>query len=175
MYMRPDINNLSFFDTPGQEQISLDHTGGKLDVVRAEFLAAETLSWEELFDGFNQMYAITYSSGMDFICKLLKKFDQAEIIFGFDEVISYSLQEVMAYQLKTVERLREKASKNKLDLMSRIDDGSLRLLVARKQLSHEKIYLLKADDGRRRVVMGSANLSHSAFSGSQRENISYMD
>ncbi len=173
--MVSDSNNLSFFDTPVQEQISLDHTGGRLDVVRAEFLAAETLSWEKLFDGFNQMYAITYSSGMDFICKLLKKFDQAEIIFGFDEVISYSLQEVMAYQLKTVERLREKASKNKLDLMSRIDDGSLRLLVARKQLSHEKIYLLKADDGRRRVVMGSANLSHSAFSGSQRENISYMD
>lgn len=167
--------NLSLFDMPSNGQMSLDHTSGSVDVVRAEFVRAETLSWEELFDGYDILYAITYSSGTDFVCKLLKKFERAEIIFGFDEVISYSLQEIMAYQLKTVERLRDRSSKNKLDLLTRIDDGSLRLLVARKQLSHEKIYLLEAKDGRKRVVMGSANMSHSAFSGTQRENICYMD
>jgi hypothetical protein len=89
--------------------------------------------------------------------------------------MSYSLQEIMAYQLKTVERLRDGASKSKLDLLARIDGGSLRFFVARKQLSHEKIYLLRANDGRKRVIMGSANMSYSAFSGSQRENICYMD
>ena len=170
------LENLTLFDTVPNQQISLDHTtSGRLDVVRADFIEAETMSWEELFEGYDALYAITYSSGIDFICKLLKKFDKAEIIFGFDEVLSYNLQEIMAYQLKTVERLRDRASKNKMDLISRIDDESLRLLVARKQLSHEKIYLLKADDGRKRVIMGSANMSHSAFSGSQRENICYMD
>jgi hypothetical protein len=167
--------NLSLFDVTSNEQISLERANGPLDVVRAEFAGAETLSWDELFQGYDRLYAITYSSGIDFICKLLNKFDNAEIIFGFDEVISYSLQEIMAYQLKTVERLREKATKNKLNLLSRIDGGSLRLLVARKQISHEKIYLLEANDGRKRVIMGSANMSRSAFSGSQRENICYMD
>lgn len=168
-------NNISMFDMSDDEQTYLGQTAGKLDVVSAEFLGAETMSWEELFEGFDSLYAITYSSGMDFICKVLRKFDRAEIIFGFDEIISYSLQEIMAYQLKTVERLREKASKNKLDLVSQIDNGTLRLLVARKQLSHEKVYLLESQDGRKRVVMGSANMSHLAFSGSQRENICYMD
>ena len=157
------------------EQFSLDKAGGKLDVVRADFVCAEEMGWEELFDGFDSLYAITYSSGIDFICRLLEKFSKAEIIFGFDEIMSYNLQEIMAYQLKTVERLREKASKNKLDLLSRIDEGSLRMFVARKQLSHEKIYLLESNDGRKRVVMGSANMSYSAFSGGQRENICYMD
>ena len=170
-----DSDNLSLFDISSNEQISLDRTSSSLDVVKVEFAEAESITWEELFDGYDELFAITYSSGVDFICKLLKKFDKAQIIFGFDEVMSYNLQEIMAYQLKTVERLREKASKNKLDLLTRIDDGSLRLFVARKQLSHEKIYLLKADDGRKRVIMGSANMSYSAFSGSQRENICYMD
>jgi len=142
------MDNLSLFDTQPSEQLTLDHPSGQLDVVRAEFDGAETMSWEKLFEGFDRLYAITYSSGIDFICKLLRKFDTAEIIFGFDEVISYSLQEIMAYQLKTVERLRERASTNKVDLLSRIDSSSLRLLVARKQLSHEKIYLLA---GRRRA------------------------
>lgn len=175
MDTKTDSKNLSLFDAAQNGQLSLDHTNCLLDIVRAEFCGAETLSWEELFEGYDSLYAITYSSGIDFICELLKKFNKAEIIFGFEEVISYNLQEIMAYQLKTVERLREKASKNKLDLLSRIDDGSLRLLVARKQLSHEKIYLLEGDGGRRRVVMGSANMSRSAFSGGQRENICYMD
>jgi len=162
-------------DAASAGQIHFGDTSANLDLVRAEFAEVVTLTWEILFDGYTQLYAITYSSGMDFICALLKKFDRAEIIFGFDEVMSYSLQEVMAYQIKTVERLRERASKNKIDMLARIDDGSLRLFVARKQLSHEKIYLLRSPDGRKRVVMGSANLSRSAFSGSQRENICYFD
>jgi hypothetical protein len=168
------IDNLTLFDEPMGEQISLNRQI-KLDVVRAEFEGAETLTWEELFDGFDSLYAVTYSSGMDFICKLLRKFTYAEIVFGFDEIISYSLQEVMAYQSKLIERLRENDNKNKHDLISRIDGSSLRLLAARKQLSHEKIYLLEAKDGRKRVVMGSANMSRAAFSGGQRENICYMD
>ena len=157
------------------EQMELDHSQYGLDVVQAEFLSAETTSWEELFGGYKKLYAITYSSGVDFVCKLLLKFEQAEIIFGFEEILSYSFQEIMAYQIKTVERLRERASKNKLDLISRIDEGSLRMYVTRGKLSHEKIYLLEAENGRKRVIMGSANMSFSAFSGKQRENICYMD
>jgi len=171
--------NLTLFDLEEeQEQLSISKTAntkGYLDVVKAEFIETESLTWEQLFDGFDTLYAITYSSGIDFICKVLKKFDRAEIIFGFDEVMSYNLQEIMAYQSKAIERIKEKSSRNKLDLISRIDDGSLRLYTARKQLSHEKIYVLQANDGRKRVIMGSANMSHSAFSGTQRENICYMD
>ncbi len=84
---------------------ALQPADNRIDVVRMSFLEAATVSWESLFEGYDRLYAITYSSGIDFICALLRKFDSAEIIFGCDEVISYSLQEVMAYQLKTIERL----------------------------------------------------------------------
>ena len=170
------MENLSFFDKeePVQQQMNLD-SPGELDVVRLEFSGAETTSWQELFSGFDTLHAITYSSGIGFVYQLLDLFQNAEILFGCDEVISYSLQEVMAYQCKMIERMRETAGKMKLDLLSRIEAGTLRFYVARTVLSHEKIYLLSAEDGRKRVVMGSANLSFSAFGGRQRENICYLD
>ena len=169
------MENLSFFDTDVEENHDICPSAPKLDVVRMDFAEAETMTWQELFSGFDTLHAITYSSGMAFIYQLLKLFKTAEIIFGCDEVLSYSLQEVMAYQCKTIERLRETDGKIKTDLIARLDEHSLRLYVARQQLSHEKIYLLSANDGRKRVIMGSANMSFSAFGGIQRENISYLD
>ena len=170
------MENLSLFD-----QILLDGShqsppvSAKLDVVKMEFAGVDTLRWPELFSGYDSLHAITYSSGVGFVCQLLDLFQQAEIIFGCDEVISYSLQEVMAFQSKTLERMRDTAGKMKLDLISRIEDGSLRFYVARSILSHEKLYLLSAKDGRKRVITGSANMSFSAFGGGQRENICYID
>lgn len=102
-------------------------------------------------------------------------FEDVEVIFGCEDVLSYSLQEIMAYQCKLVDRMRETASKMKVDLMSRVEDNTLHFFVAREKLSHEKIYLLSASDGRKRVVMGSANMSYAAFGGRQRENICYID
>jgi hypothetical protein len=170
------MDNLSLFDMVDEEQGQTKlQTSGALDVVKMEFAGAETLSWRELFSGFDTLYAITYSSGIEFVYQLLDLFQQAEIIFGCDEVISYSLQEVMAYQCKLVERMRERAGKMKLDLVSRIERGNLHFYVARTVLSHEKIYLLSAADGRKRVIMGSANMSYAAFGGRQRENICYID
>ena len=167
---------LSLFDLSEDVQENVDvRPSDSLDVVKMEFVGAETLSWKELFSGFDTLHAITYSSGIDFVYKLIDLFEYAEILFGCDEVISYSLQEVMAYQCKMVERIRDTAGKMKLDLVSRIENNTLRFYVARSVLSHEKIYLLSAKDGRKRVIMGSANLSRAAFGGYQRENICYVD
>ena len=171
------MENLSLFDEITQVEDSLNLAAARphLDVVKMDFVEAESVTWQELFEGFDTLHAITYSSGIGFVYQLLEKFSDAEIIFGCDEVISYSLQEIMAYQCKTIERMKDTASKMKLDLVSRIDAGTLRFFVARSALSHEKIYLLSAEDGRKRVVMGSANMSFTAFAGGQRENICYMD
>ena len=170
------VENMSLFEMEeqDQEQIRINRSGA-LDIVKMEFSGAESLSWQELFSGYDSLHAITYSSGISFVYRLLDLFTDAEIIFGCDEVISYSLQEIMAYQYKTIERMRETAGRMKLDLISRIEAETLRFYVARSVLSHEKIYLLSAKDGRKRVIMGSANLSFSAFGGKQRENICYLD
>ena len=127
------MENLSLFNWESAEQEQMpQNNSGNLDVVKMEFLEAETLSWKELFSGFDTLYAVTYSSSIGFVYQLLEMFRKAEIVFGCDEVISYSLQEIMAYQCKTIERLRESANKRKLDLVTRIEKGSLRFYVARK-------------------------------------------
>ncbi len=146
-----------------------------IDVVKMDFLEAETTTWHELFSGYNRLYAITYSSGMGFIYELLKRFNYSEIIFGFDGVMSYNIQEIMAYQQKTIERIIESSNITKTDLISKIDNNELKMYISHAKLSHEKIYLLEAEDGRKRVITGSANMSYSAFSGIQRENIIYLD
>ena len=157
------------------EFVNVARESKEIDVVKMEFVQAESMPWKDLFKGYEKIYAITYSSGIKFVVKLLDLFEYGEIIFGNDEVMSYNLQEIMAYQLKTIERIRETMTKSKMDLITKIDNEELKLYVARKRLSHEKIYLLESSDGRKRTVLGSANMSQSAFEGAQRENICYID
>ena len=146
-----------------------------LDVVKMEYVAAESKPWEELFSGFDSLKAITFSSGISFVCKLLECFTDAEIIFGCEDVMSGTLQDIMAFQTTLIKNLRTRSGKAYDTLTDRITNGSLRLFVARGRLSHEKIYLLSSSDGRKRVIMGSANMSYNAFGGRQRENICYLD
>ena len=150
-------------------------SGELLDVVRMEFIEAETLRWQDLFSGFDTLRAITYSSAIGFVYQLADMFEDVEVIFGSEDVLSYSLQEIMAFQCKMIDRMRETASKMKVDLISRVENNTLHFFIAREKLSHEKIYLLSSSDGRKRVVMGSANMSFAAFGGKQRENICYID
>lgn len=168
------MENLSLFD----EQQTMENLDGvkdsnHLDVVKLKYESCESLTWQDLFSGFDDLYAITYSSGIGFVCKLLDNFEQAEIIFGCEDVMDYSMQSIMAYQYLQIDRIRKSNAYSKI--LNRVSDGTLHLYVARDVLSHEKIYLLSAKDGRKRVVMGSANMSASAFEGHQRENICYMD
>lgn len=171
------MENLSLFgEVEHGKMLDKDLRAGELlDVVRMEFVEADTLRWQDLFSGFDTLRAITYSSAIGFVYQLADMFENVEVIFGCEDVLSYSLQEIMAYQCKLVDRMRETASEMKVDLMSRIEDNTLHFFVAREKLSHEKIYLLSASDGRKRVVMGSANMSYAAFGGRQRENICYID
>ena len=147
----------------------------RLDVAKLDYLASESMTWQELFGGFDRMRAITYSSGIGFVYRLIEMFKEVEVIFGCEEVMSYNLQEIMAYQSKLMERIRDADSKSKTKMIERVEAGNVRLFVAREQLSHEKLYLLEADDGRKRVILGSANMSFNAFRGRQRETICYID
>ena len=167
-------SNISVFDIEDDAGVKVARVK-KLDVVKLEYIGAESLSWQELFSGFDHLSAITFSSGINFIYNLLPMFKTVDIIFGCEEVISYSLNEIMAYQKNLIDRMRKAESKAKAYLLARMDEGTVHFSVARSVISHEKNYILESDDGRKRVVMGSANMSFNAFSGLQRENICYVD
>ena len=171
--MKKTKGQQSFFGD-GEEEISLfQNAAEKIDVVKMDYVGAESVEWRELFRGFSDLKAITYSSGIGFMGELLELFASAELIFGCEAVMTYGLQEVLAFQNQCIERLRMSEAYEKI--LRRTDAGDVKLYVARTRLSHEKLYLLSAEDGRKRVITGSANMSYAAFRGRQRENICYLD
>ena len=69
----------------------------KLQAVSLRFDKVVETDWKELFNGYQRLYAITYSSSSSFINKLLPMFEEAEIIFGYEKVL-HGLADILAYQ-----------------------------------------------------------------------------
>jgi hypothetical protein len=59
-----------------------------LTVFKASMTAREEASWRELFEGFDSLRAITYSSGLDLILELSEIFRDMEITFGSERILS---------------------------------------------------------------------------------------
>lgn len=145
-----------------------------LKVVKALYTDTVETNWEDLFDGFDRLYAITFSSGIEFVNKVINKFSYAEVVFGCEKIIANDIAAIMSVQIDSVQRLAK--SKSAGNLANRLNGGSLQLYVSRDTKSHEKIFILESADHKHvRVITGSANMSASAFYGIQRENIVCFD
>lgn len=166
------MDQISLFSY-GEEQNMSTESADRLTVVKASFSCSYKTDYEELFNGFDELYAITFSSGIDFTGRIIDIFNYAEIIYGCEGILSDDISAIMATQTKIIEKIvKSKAAKR---MSNKMDEDKLKLYVSQDMKSHEKVFLLKANDGRTRVITGSANLSYSAFGGVQRENIIVFD
>lgn len=165
------MDQLSFFDLDETEKERV--SSNVLPIVQAKFIKSDKITWLDLFEGFDELYAITFSSGLGFVSNLLKKYEYAEVVFGCEAILGKGLATVMAVETAIVEQLTK--SEHSKYLSERLGDESLKLFVSRKTTSHEKIYCLRNKEGKTRVITGSANMSRNAFEGFQRENIIYFD
>ncbi|MDQ6705766.1 MAG: phospholipase D-like domain-containing protein, partial [Acidobacteriota bacterium] len=156
---------------------------GNLTVFKAELVDCEQTAWPELFAGFTSLKAITFSSSLEFLIRFVPRFEDAEIVFGSERILSkehlaltqasqavesYGFGDALADQKIFTEALGQYLGKHGQGLLERVLDGSLRFRLLRKRPSHEKLYLLSGEGGQR-VVTGSANLSSQAFEGRQQE------
>ena len=156
---------------------------GPLTVFHAELLGSENTGWEELFEGFTTIKAITFSSSLEFLVSLASHFEDMEVVFGSERILSrehvaltqasevaagYTFPDAMADQKVLTEALGRWLGKQGRQLLERVVAGTLRFRILRKRASHEKLYLLSGPAGYR-VVTGSANLSSQAFEGRQQE------
>ena len=162
---------MTLFDVAPSQMESFSN--GELKIVKAEFMEAISQGWYDLFSGYDEMYGITFSSGIKFMDKVFDEFKHIEMIFGCEGVLGYELPAIISMQAKMVEEIVKSKSAKKI--AERMKDGSVDLFVSRDTKSHEKIFILKAEDGRTRVITGSANMSASAFLGIQREEIICFD
>ncbi len=155
--------------------------GGPLTVFHAELIETHHTGWRELFEGFTSLQAITFSSSLEFLVSLASRFEDMEIVFGSERILSrehlaltqaaemaYSFPDALADHKVLTEALAQWLGKQGRQLLDRVMDGTLRFRLLRKRASHEKLYLLSGPAGYR-VVTGSANLSSQAFEGRQQE------
>ena len=157
--------------------------GKPLTVFRAELLARDEASWEELLDGYTALKAITFSSGIEFLTQVAERLDELEVVFGSERILSrehlalaqasqavqaYGFADALADQKALVEALGRLLGRSGRTLLERVAAGTLRFRLLRGRPSHEKLYLLSGPAGQR-VITGSANLSLAAFEGRQHE------
>ncbi len=147
-------DQMSLFDLVPMQMESLSN--GSLKVVKAEFVEKQNVGWAELFADYDELYGITFSSGIQFMEIVFESFKHVEMIFGCENVMNDDIATIISAQIKSVETIVKTKSAKRI--AERIEDGSIDIRVSRDTKSHEKIFILKAKDGRVRVIV-SANLN----------------
>jgi hypothetical protein len=175
-----------FGNTPGESGDGHTQAGFALDdgsglrVVAARFVEESKFDWQ-LFRGFDTIRVLTYSASIPAIVKMLDEFEfeSFECVFGCEATLR-DIKDVLAFQKVAVGDTRS-AIMNLSDrrhayILSRVQAGKAAFRVLRRQVAHAKLYLLEnRAEGRNRVVVGSANLSERAFSGTQPETLVKFD
>ncbi len=120
--------------------------------------------FEGLFDGFTKMRAIAYVVSSD----LLRDFFQKRAYTEIEAVVGEDLTEPALRQ-----GLQDKPLDLVESLATRVENGSLRILVPRRSI-HTKLYILERS-GTVRIIQTSANLTETARKASQVNYAWYVD
>ena len=151
-----------------QNQNSNLNKSKEILVTFAEYKSTETVNPDTLFQNFDEIHVITYSLGIEQVERIMKYFKRGQVIIGSYKSISGDVAEMLALQKYTVDYISQN---NYLQKM--IESKTFRFFVTDKV--HAKIYLLKSDDGRYRVILSSANFSANAWQKRQVENFVVID
>ena len=155
---------------------------GGLNVVHAHADEVRPLD-KSLFENFSSMYALTYTSSIPMIAGLLRDydFDEFECVFGHNGILSHEAAQILSFQTVVDEKLnngflglRGLSQERREIIYDRVVSGNVRFYVIKDVIAHAKIYLLERE-GLQRVIVGSANLSETAFSGRQAETLIVFD
>ena len=162
-----------------QAGLALDDGTG-LRVVDARFVEESKFDWK-LFQEFDSIRILTYSASIPAIVKMLDEFEfgSFECVFGCEATLR-DIKDVLAFQRVAVGDTRaaimNMADRRHAYILSQVQNGKAAFRVLRRQVAHAKLYLMEnSGDGRNRVIVGSANLSERAFSGTQSETLVKFD
>ena len=170
---KDNINDcqISLFEIlPEMENEAVRKPADIISVTKVKFLSQENTTYDELFRGYNELRVITYSYALGFIEQIMHFFDRGEVILGFEQLVNQDTASLIANQEFSINQI----CKNSY-LQKRIIKDEFKFYVLNDLVSHQKVYLLKADDGRVRTITGSANFSNRAWTGDQIETITVCD
>ena len=161
-----------------QPELTLDDGTG-LRVVHAAFVKERKFDWD-LFQGYDRLRVLTYSSSINTIVRILDEhsYSYFECVFGCEHTLR-DMKTILAFQQVVVGDTRAAImglkDERQLHILERVHAGQARFRVLRKSIAHAKLYLLSGPGERNRVIIGSANLSERAFSGKQPETLVVFD
>ena len=152
-----------------------------MTVARASLTGLEPFD-RNLFAGFESMKALTYTASLRMIVGLLRDFEyrEFECVFGHSGILPADVSDILAFQAVVEEQLGKAfiavstSDQTRSAMYDRVAQDTARFFVVKDKIAHAKIYLLERE-GLRRVVVGSANLSETAFSGRQAETLILFD
>ena len=151
-----------------------------LKVVTAHFKGVEPFTWG-IFDGFDKMRVLTYSASVPMIVRMLDRhsFEFFECVFGYEGGLQ-RVADIVAFEQFLINQVRDYAlrleDERQRIIFERIHAERARFYVVKDNIAHAKVYLLEDNSGeRRRVIVGSANLSERAFGGKQPETLVVFD
>ena len=153
-----------------------------LEVVYAHAERVERFDMD-LFGGFSSVRTLTYTPSIPMILGLLRDFDydDFECVFGHNGILTRDAANLLAFQTVVDEKLNKGfvgiaglSDERRRIIYDRAAKGTARFFVVKDAIAHAKIYLLERE-GLRRVIVGSANLSETAFSGRQAETLIAFD
>ena len=129
------------------------------------------------------MRALTYTPSIPMIMGLLRDYDYEdfECIFGHSGILPRDAADLLSFQAVVDEKLNKGfvgiaglSDERRKAIYDRAADETARFFVVKDIIAHAKIYLLERSE-LQRVVVGSANLSETAFSGRQAETLIVFD
>lgn len=145
------------------------HEASDIVAYKIQMMEEVQTTWQELFHGFDELHAITYSLGIKQVESVMGLFQRGDVVIGSPSQVRQAVQELLAEQEFDLKTICQNAY-----LQQRIKDGSFQFYLEDGGV-HAKIYLLRADDGRNRIILGSANFSRQAWNGTQLETYLFED
>lgn len=145
------------------------HEASDIVAYKIQMIEEVQTTWQELFHGFDELHAITYSLGIKQVESVMGLFQRGDVVIGSPSQVRQAVQELLAEQEFDLKTICQNAY-----LQQRIKDGSFQFYLEDGGV-HAKIYLLRADDGRNRIILGSANFSRQAWNGTQLETYLFED
>lgn len=176
MMRNPNIGPVSFVNTKTSNAAAMQTDEPKIKCFKSELKQVSFMTVSELFQGFDTIKAITFSYDISFIDKILSQFKYGEIILGADFLVQKDakltglMKEIFTNAYEATQLIRSHEH-----LVGMMKNGDVFIRTPGYIMDHRKIYLLKSDTGKTRVIISSANMSRSAWNGEHMEFYDFDD
>lgn len=145
-----------------------------VNVIKAQFTQVDTISYLDLFEGYDELHILNSTDNLDFVMSLLTDETKAEIIFGNPSLIPNTLENILAMQRDTLHELYKHEAYTLV--ANKINSDDLILYLADEALYPERLYCLKnTTQNLTRVILGSGDMNQTFANSNKNNSIVYFD